>query len=51
MKIVIQTKETGVRRLFGIQSDVEVIKSLDLVMKEKAKEHESTTNDIAHASK
>lgn len=51
LKIVIQTKETGVRRLFGIQSDVEVIKSLDLVMKEKAKEHESTTNDIAHASK
>ena len=44
LKIIIQTKEIGVRRLFGIQSNVEVIKSLDLIMKEKAKEHESTTN-------
>jgi site-specific DNA-methyltransferase (adenine-specific) len=44
LKIVVQTQEIGVRRMFGIQSDVDVIKSLDLVLREKAKEHESTTN-------
>lgn len=30
MKILIQTKETGMSRLFGIESDVTIIKSLDL---------------------
>ena len=44
LKIVIQTKEIDVRRLFEVKSDVEVIKSLDLVLRKKAKEHESTTN-------
>lgn len=34
MKILIQTKETGVSRLFGFESDVTIIKSLELQTKE-----------------
>jgi site-specific DNA-methyltransferase (adenine-specific) len=30
MKILIQTKETGMSRLFGFESDVTIIKSLEL---------------------
>jgi site-specific DNA-methyltransferase (adenine-specific) len=37
MKIVIQTKETGVSRLFNFQSDVEIIKSLELQTKDLTK--------------
>ncbi len=51
LKIVIQTREAGVRRLFGIQSDVEIIKSLELVMKEKLSENESKRNDAAQVSR
>lgn len=39
-KIVIQTRETTVSRLFNFESDVEVIKSLELQAKERAKKHE-----------
>lgn len=46
-KIVIQTKDSsGSSRLFEIQSDVEVIKSLELQAKEQAKKHEGTTKAI-----
>lgn len=41
-KIVIQTKELAVSRLFGIESNVEVIKSLELQAKERAKKCEAT---------
>lgn len=34
-KIVIQTRESGASRLFGFESDVEVIKSLELQAKER----------------
>ena len=34
LKIVIQTKVTTERRLFGVQSDVQIIKSLELLIKE-----------------
>ncbi len=37
MKIVIQTRETGVTRLFDFQTDVTVIKSLELQTKDLAK--------------
>lgn len=36
LKIVIQTKETGISRLFSLQSDVEIIKSLELQAKDLA---------------
>lgn len=36
-KIVIQTKESVTSRLFGIESDVEIIKSLELQAKERGK--------------
>lgn len=37
MKILIQTKESGVSRLFDFQTDVEIIKSLELQTKELSK--------------
>lgn len=37
MKIVIQTKESETSRLFDFQTDVEIIKSLELQAKERAK--------------
>ncbi len=37
MKIVIQTKETGISRLFDFQTDVVIIKSLELQTKDLAK--------------
>lgn len=40
LKIVIQTRETISNRLFAIKSDVEIIKSLELQVKERAKENE-----------
>lgn len=43
-KIVIQTRESTVSRLFGLESDVEVIKSLEIQAKERAKEHRGTTS-------
>ena len=36
LKILIQTKETGISRLFGIETDVTIIKSLELQTKEIA---------------
>lgn len=42
LKIVIQTKETGIRRLFGVQSNVEIIKSLEIFIKERATKYEGT---------
>ncbi|HLU88316.1 MAG TPA: site-specific DNA-methyltransferase [Cyclobacteriaceae bacterium] len=38
-KIVIQTRETPVSRLFGLESTVEVIKSLELQAKERAEKY------------
>ncbi|MFA0960917.1 site-specific DNA-methyltransferase [Roseivirga sp. BDSF3-8] len=46
LKIVIQTREAGVRRLFGINSNVEIIKSLDLLTKEKLNSHFKKTDDF-----
>ncbi len=37
MKILIQTRETGISRLFGFESDVTIIKSLELQMKDLLK--------------
>ena len=34
MKILIQTRETGISRLFGFESDVTIIKSLELQTKD-----------------
>lgn len=39
MKILIQTRETGISRLFGFESDVQVIKSLELQTKKLMKEN------------
>jgi site-specific DNA-methyltransferase (adenine-specific) len=36
VKILIQTKDTGVSRLFGIETDITIIKSLELQVKELA---------------
>jgi len=38
MKILIQTKETGTSRLFGFESDVKIIKSLELQTKSLIKD-------------
>lgn len=47
-KVVIQTRDSsGSGRLFEIQSEVEVIKSLELQAKERTKKHEGTTKAIA----
>ncbi len=47
-KVVIQTKDSsGSSRLFEIQSEVEVVKSLELQVKERAKKHEGITKAIA----
>lgn len=43
-RIVIQTRETGISRLFGFDSNVEVIKSLELQAREGARKHEATTS-------
>ena len=40
MKILIQTNETGISRLFGFESDVTIIKSLELQSKELLKKNE-----------
>ena len=34
MKILIQTRETGMSRIFGFESDVTIIKSLELQTKD-----------------
>jgi site-specific DNA-methyltransferase (adenine-specific) len=39
MKILIQTRETGISRLFGFESDVIIVKSLELQTKELLKEN------------
>lgn len=39
MKILIQTRETGISRLFGFESDVTVIKSLELQTKDLIKKN------------
>ena len=38
LKILIQTKETGISTLFGIETDVRIIKSLELQTKDIARE-------------
>ena len=42
MKILIQTKESGISRLFDFQTDVEIIKSLELQAKELTKKMTKT---------
>lgn len=42
-KIVIQTKESATSRLFGFESDVEIIKSLELQAKERGKKRSNAT--------
>jgi site-specific DNA-methyltransferase (adenine-specific) len=37
MKILIQTRETGTSRLFGFDSDVTIVKSLELQVKDLLK--------------
>jgi site-specific DNA-methyltransferase (adenine-specific) len=39
MKILIQTRETGISRLFGFESDVTIIKSLELQTKDLLKKY------------
>ena len=39
MKILIQTRETGISRLFGFESDVTIIKSLELQTKDLLKKN------------
>lgn len=39
MKILIQTRETGISRLFGFESDVTIVKSLELQTKELMKKN------------
>lgn len=46
MKIVIQTKESKTNRLFDIQSDVEIIKSLELQTTELTKKHNKNKKTI-----
>ena len=43
MKIIIQTGEAGINRLFGLESDVTIIKSLELQTKDLMKNNEGTT--------
>lgn len=43
MKILIQTRETGISRLFGFESDVTIIKSLELQTKDLMKENNEGT--------
>lgn len=43
MKILIQTRETGISRLFGFESDVTIIKSLELQTKKLMKENNEGT--------
>lgn len=43
MKIVIQTSETGISRLFGFESDVTIIKSLELQTKDVMKKNNEGT--------
>ena len=43
LKILIQTKESGMSRLFDFQTDVEIIKSLDLQAKELARRMTKTS--------
>ncbi|MBK8405179.1 MAG: site-specific DNA-methyltransferase [Saprospiraceae bacterium] len=47
MKILIQTKETGISRLFGFESDVTIVKSLELQTKDLIKKNnEGITSPI-----
>ncbi|MFN8356479.1 MAG: site-specific DNA-methyltransferase [Spirosomataceae bacterium] len=39
MKILIQTRETGISRLFGLESDVTIVKSLELQTKDLMKKN------------
>lgn len=39
MKIIIQTKESGISRLFGFESDITIVKSLELQMKDLIKKN------------
>ncbi len=43
MKILIQTRETGISRLFGFESDVTIIKSLELQAKDLMKKNNEGT--------
>ena len=49
LKILVQTKKTGVRRLFGMQSNVKIIKSMDLLIKEETEDCKDTSKDITNA--
>lgn len=43
MKILIQTRETGISRLFGFESDVTIVKSLELQTKDLMKKNNEGT--------
>lgn len=51
MKILIQTRETGISRLFGFESDVIIIKSLELQTKELIKENDEGKTQILQNKK
>jgi site-specific DNA-methyltransferase (adenine-specific) len=46
LKILIQTKETGINRLFGLDSDVTIVKSLELQTKELANKNNERLTGI-----
>ncbi|TAD85985.1 MAG: site-specific DNA-methyltransferase [Bacteroidetes bacterium] len=46
MKILIQTRETGISRLFGFESDVTIIKSLELQTKDLLKKNNEDVTSI-----
>ena len=48
MKILIQTRETGISRLFGFESDVTIIKSLELQTKQLMKKTKMQKNGIKY---
>lgn len=45
-KIVIQTRESAASRLFGFESDVEIIKSLELQAKERGKQSKTAQHAV-----
>jgi site-specific DNA-methyltransferase (adenine-specific) len=46
MKILIQTRETGISRLFGFDSDVKIVKSLELQTKDQMKKNNESIVQI-----
>jgi site-specific DNA-methyltransferase (adenine-specific) len=49
MKILIQTRETGISRLFGFESDVTIMKSLELQTKDLLKKNNEGITSVAVA--